>query len=92
MSNKPLIFQVSKEQVGKQDINEFLRTALAREFNGKEYMIVHETTLDSPTPYSREFRRLKGYNIEVAGKTHTIYFDITDAQSINKDKNSWKFF
>jgi hypothetical protein len=90
--DKPNIFIVKKEQVGSQDINEFLRSALAKEFGENDFMIMNEVTLDSITHYSRVPRKLKGYSISAKGSNHTIYFDITDAGSVNQDKNSWRIF
>jgi hypothetical protein len=90
--DKPTIFIVKKEQVGNQDINEFLRNALSKEFGENDLMIMNEVTLDSVTHYSRTPRKLKGYSINTKGGAHTIYFDITDASSVNQDKNSWRIY
>lgn len=90
--DRPNIFIVKKEQVGSQDINEFLRSALAKEFGEEGYMIMNEVTLDSITHYSKSPRKLKGFSISAKGGNHTIYFDITEASSVNQDKNSWRIF
>jgi predicted transcriptional regulator len=84
---QPNIFQIKPEHVGGDDVMQFLRRAVAKELNGKEYFIVNETTLDRTTPYSpTAMRKIVAFGVEVAGDTHAIYFDITDvtsASSIN---------
>jgi hypothetical protein len=70
------IFIVKKEQLGGSDVNEFLREAIDREFSGKDYMIASETIVDTITHYSATPRKIKGFAISAAGRSHTIYFDI----------------
>lgn len=89
MSTKPTIFIVKPEQVKGQDINEFLRNAIAREFQDKDYMIASESVIESTTHYSKTPRKLKGFALTVEGVAVTIYFDITDAGTVSKNKHSW---
>ena len=89
---KPNIFIVKKEQIKGIDIDSFLRTAIARQFSGSEYLILTETITDTITHYSTALRKIKGFLIEAAGKQHTIYFDITEATAVDQNKHSWKIY
>lgn len=85
---EPAVYIVKPEQVGHVEINEFLRQALSRQFDGTNYSIVSEQTLDRVTHYSNgKMRKIKGYAIDVGGENHTIYFDVTEV-SINIGKTA----
>lgn len=84
MGNKPVIFIVKKEQVGKEDLGMFLRKAIERQFEGREYYIAKEEIIESRTSYSSTPRKLRGYMInEGNAKGHAIWFDITDIATFN---------
>jgi hypothetical protein len=82
MSDFPTIFQVKPEQVGSTDINQFLLSAIAREF-GDNYSIVTEQTTDRIVPYVKGLRKIKSYAVEARGVTHSLFFDITEVSSAN---------
>ena len=86
---QPNIYQITPEHVGGDDIHQFLHKAIAKEFAGKEYYIVSETTLDRPTPYSLKPRKIVAYGVEYGGETHAIYFDITDVSVANTTASNW---
>jgi hypothetical protein len=79
------IFVVKPEQVGKTDLMEFLREAISKEFQGKDYYIGQELSLERTTPYSpNSLRKFKGFCICEEGKQNkTIYFDVTEVPQIN---------
>ena len=79
----PPIFRVSREQVGSSDLAEFLRKAIHRQFEGKEYYISTEEIISSPTPYSREPRKLRGFMVNENGRGHAIWFDVTEVDNFN---------
>lgn len=89
---KPNIFIVKREQIKGVDIDNFLRTAIDRQFNSSEYLILTETITETITHYSTSLRKIKGFLVEAAGRQHTIYFDITDATSVDQNKHSWKIY
>jgi hypothetical protein len=80
----PNIYRIKPEHLGGDDVMQFLRRAVAREFDGRgEYFIVGETTMDRPTPYSLQPRKLVCFNVEHAGDTTAVYFDISDVSTAN---------
>jgi hypothetical protein len=83
--SEPTIYHVKPEQVGSEDLSDFLRQAINRQFQGKEFYIAKETIEERPTSYSKTPRRLRGFMInEDNTQGHSIYFDVTDcAQGIN---------
>lgn len=84
MSNQPVIYIVKPEQIGKEDITTFLRNAIHKQFDGKEYYISKELDETKTTYYSPNVpRKLRGFLINEANKIgHAIYFDITDVPNI----------
>lgn len=82
---EPVIFHVKQEQVGSQDVAEFLRSAIGKEFEGRDYYIGQELSLEKKTHYSPHTpRRLRGFCICESGKPNqTIYFDVTEVSQIN---------
>jgi hypothetical protein len=85
---EPVVYIVKPEQVGHMEINEFLRQAISKQFEGTNYSIITEQTLDRITRYSNgKMRKIKGYSIDVGGENHTIYFDVTEV-SINISKTA----
>ena len=79
------IFHVRPEQVGSNDLSEFLRNAINKEFEGRDFYIGQELALERTTHYSPTVpRKLRGFCICESGKpNHTIYFDISEVQQIN---------
>jgi len=83
--DQPAVYKVTPEQVGSEDVNDFLRAALSRQFDGKNYSIVNEQSLDRY--FNGKKCRIKAYAVEVDGLTHAIYFDVTDVGVLNN--TSW---
>lgn len=84
--SQPTIYQIKPEQVEGQDVMQFLRTAISREFEGKQYEIVSEQTLNRIVPGFKTPRRIVAFGIESGGESRAIYFDTTDvsvASNIN---------
>lgn len=79
---EPQIFHVKPEQVGQQDVGEFLRSAIAKEF-GTDFYIVNEQTLDRITSYSRTPRKIRTFLVEAKGTTHSLFFDVTEVSIVN---------
>jgi hypothetical protein len=80
---EPQIFIVKPEQVGNQDISEFLRQAISKEFDGQEYFIANEQTVDKITSYSKAPRKIRMFLVQANGKSHSLFFDITEVSLIN---------
>lgn len=82
--SKPIYYQVKPEQVGREDLGDFLRKAVCKQFDqqGVEYYISKELIEEKPTPYSKTPRKLRGFIINESNtKGHVIYFDVTECQS-----------
>jgi hypothetical protein len=82
---EPTIYQVKPEQVGGQDVMQFLRQQISRQFNNS-YEIVNEQTLDKMVSYSKTPRRIVAFLVEAGGGSHSIFFDTTEctvASNIN---------
>jgi hypothetical protein len=77
---EPTIYQVKPEQVGGQDIMQFLRTQIARQFNNS-YEIVNEQTLNKLVSYSKTPQRIVAFLVEAGGQSHSIFFDTTDCSA-----------
>ena len=78
MSN-PIYYHVRPEQIGREDITDVLRRAIAKQFENKEYFVAKELIEEKPTPYSSTPRKLRGFLINENNSIgHTIYFDVTD--------------
>lgn len=81
MSNNPVFYHVKPEQIGKEDLGTFLRQAISKQFEGKEYYIAKELIEEKQTPYSSTPRKLRGYVINENNSVgHVIYFDVTECQ------------
>ena len=79
----PTIYIVTQEHVGKEDVGDFLRKAVARQFEGKEYYIAKEEMTERATYYSKTPRKLRGYMVNENNSVgHAIWFDITDVKTI----------
>lgn len=84
--NEPIIYHVKREQVGSEDVGTFLRRAIARQFDGREYYIAKEVLEERTTHYSSTPRKLRGYLINENNSIgHAIYFDVTDLP----DSTNW---
>lgn len=80
---EPVIYRVTQQQLGRDDLTEFLRKAIARQFEGKEYYVAKEEDVTKPTYYSKTPRKLRGFMINEANtKGHAIWFDVTDVKHI----------
>lgn len=77
------VYQVKPEQVGQQDLHQFLHMVIGKEFEGKEYAIVGEVTLDRLLPGYKGIRKIIGINVESGAENHSIYFDVTEVQIAN---------
>lgn len=81
--NKPHVYMVTKTQVGNEDVGDYLRSAISKQFEGTDYSIVTERVTDNITHYSKgQIRKIKSYLIEVGNTTHNLFFDITDATTV----------
>jgi hypothetical protein len=81
--NTPTIYMVTQEQVGSEDVGDFLRRAIAKQFEGKEYYVAKEELVEKVTPYSKTPRKLRGYMINENNTVgHAIWFDITDIKTV----------
>lgn len=90
MEHTPVVYHVKPEQVGQSDINYFLQQAISKQFDGQNYSIVAEQTLDRlDRNRPGTLRRIKSYAIEVGGITHSLYFDITDVAILNTKTAGW---
>lgn len=83
--DKPIIYHVKPEQVGKEDLQDFLRRAIRKQFDGTEYYVSKELIEEKITYYSSTPRKLRGFLINEADNTgHIIWFDVTEcSQGIN---------
>jgi hypothetical protein len=82
MTPAPTIYQVKPEQVGKEDLSTFLRRAISKQFDGKEYYIAKESIEEKPTPYSTTPRKLRIFAINENNSVgHVIYFDVTECEN-----------
>ena len=80
MAEQPTIYQVKPEQVGGQDIMQFLRQQISYNFNGS-YEIVNEQTLNRIVPGFKTPRRIVSFLVEAGGQSHSIFFDTTDCSA-----------
>jgi hypothetical protein len=80
MSQEPQVYQVKPEQVGGQDIMQFLRQQISKNFNGN-FEIVNEQTMNRIVPYSKTPRRIVAFLVEAGGQQHSIFFDTTDVSA-----------
>lgn len=79
MSNQPVYYHVKPEQVGNTDLGDFLRKAIQKQFEGKEYYVTKEVIEEKVTPYSTTPRKLRGFLINENNSIgHAIFFDVTD--------------
>ena len=75
------VYQIKPEHVGQQDLHQFLHSAIGKEFEGKDYAIIGETTLDRLLPGQKGIRKVIGLNVESGSQVHSIYFDVTEVQT-----------
>ncbi len=79
----PIIYIVKQEQVGSEDVGDFLRRAISKQFDGKEYYVAKEEMVERPTHYSKTPRTRRGYMIHETNTVgHAIWFDITDIKTV----------
>lgn len=77
--SQPTFYRVTPEQVGNEDLGDFLRNAIRKQFEGKEYYVSKEVIEERSTPYSKTPRKLRGFLInENNAVGHAIFFDVTD--------------
>jgi len=78
----PTIYHVKPEQVGQEDLQDFLRKQIQRQFEGTEYYVSKELIEEKVTHYSATPRKLRGFLINEGNNVgHAIWFDVTDCQS-----------
>jgi hypothetical protein len=77
---EPTIYQIKPEQVGGQDIMQFLREQISKNFNGA-YEIVNEQTMNRLVSYSKTPRRIVSFLVEAGGQSHSIFFDTTECSA-----------
>jgi hypothetical protein len=81
---QPVIYIVTQEQVGSEDLGDFLRKAIVKQFEGKEYYVAKEEIVERPTHYSATPRKLRGYMINENNTVgHAIWFDVTDIKTVS---------
>ena len=76
----PTIYQVKPEQVGGQDIMQFLRQQISHNFNGN-YEIVNEQTMNRIVLGYKTPRRIVSFLVEAGGQSHSIFFDTTECSA-----------
>lgn len=82
--NQPVYYIVKPEQVGRDDLQEFLRKAIRMQFENKEYYVSKEEIVERVTPYSQTPRKLRGFLINENNSIgHAIYFDVTDIKTVD---------
>ena len=82
--SQPTYYTVTQEQVGRGDLQEFLRKAIQKQFEDKEYFVTKEEILERRTPYSETPRKLRGFLINEGNSIgHAIYFDVTDIKTVD---------
>lgn len=80
MAEQPTVYQIKPEQVGGQDIMQFLRQQVSKNFNGN-YEIINEQTMNRIVHYSKTPRRIVSFLVEAGGQTHSIFFDTTECSA-----------
>ena len=86
--NQPTVYLVKAEQVGSNDINLFLYSALSKQF-GDSFEVVNESTSDRILPNRKGMRKVKSYGIKSGGQNHSIHFDITEVSAANVSSQNW---
>lgn len=77
--SQPVFYYVDPQQVGNEDVGDFLRRAIQKQFEGREYYVSKEVIEEKATPYSQTPRKLRGFLINENNTIgHAIYFDVTD--------------
>jgi hypothetical protein len=78
--SEPIIYHVKPEQVGREDVGDYLRKAIAKQFENKEYYVAKEVVEERVTKYSNgKPRKLRGFVINEGNSLgHVIYFDVTE--------------
>lgn len=78
----PTVYHVNPNQVGKEDLQDFLRKQIQRQFDGRDYYITKELIEEKITHYSSTPRKLRGFLISEGNNTgHAIWFDVTECQA-----------
>jgi hypothetical protein len=79
---QPTIYHVRPDQVGGEDLQEFLRKQITKQFEGKDYYITKELIEEKPTNYSKTPRKLRGFMINESNSLgHAIWFDVTECSA-----------
>jgi hypothetical protein len=76
----PTIYMVRPDQVGNEDVTDFLRKSISRQFEGQDFFIANEQQQDRVTHYSVTPRKIKSFLIQnnTNNTQHALFFDITD--------------
>jgi hypothetical protein len=78
----PTIYHVTPQQVGQEDLQDFLRRQIQKQFEGKDCYVSKELIEEKVTHYSPTPRKLRGFLINEGNNNgHAIWFDVTDCQS-----------
>ncbi len=78
----PTIYHIKPEQVGNEDLQDFLRKQIQIQFEGRECYVSKELIEEKITYYSATPRKLRGFLINEGNNTgHAIWFDVTECQS-----------
>jgi len=77
---EPTIYQVKPEQVGNEDLSDFLRKAIGIQFTNKEYFIANEQMMEKRTSYSKDLRKIRAFVVQdnTDHVTHNLFFDVTE--------------
>ena len=82
--SQPTYYTVTQEQIGRGDLQEFLRKAIQKQFEDREYFVTKEEIVEKRTPYSETPRKLRGFLINEGNSIgHAIYFDVTDIKTVD---------
>lgn len=78
----PTVYHVSPQQVGGEDLQEYLRKAVRRQFDGKEFYVAKELIEEKVTHYSSTPRKLRIFLVNENNSVgHAIWFDVTECSA-----------
>ena len=81
---KPTVYIVTPEHIAGEELNDFLRKCIAKEFAGRSYKILSESCMDRLVHYSSDIKKIASFLVEVGGEPVSIFFDITAVSSTFK--------
>ncbi len=74
---KPTVYVITPEHVAGEELNDFLRKCIAKEFEGRGYTIQSESCMDRMVHYSTEPKKIASFLVSSGGENHSIFFDVT---------------